>query len=106
MKNPKKPEMTRMKTDQPKQGETHHPTAPYPAEFYEILVQGRLDSLWWQWFDGMTLSNVENCENGAACTLISGQVADQAALHGLLIKIHNLNLKLISVRLVKLGKDK
>jgi hypothetical protein len=69
----------------------------YPPEFYEILVQGQLDCLWEQWFEGMTLSNVENGESGVACTLIAGSVADQAALHGLLIKIRDLNLKLISV---------
>ena len=69
-----------------------------PSEFYEILVQGQLDSMWGQWFEGMVLSHVENDEHGPAYTLISGQVADQSALHGLLIKIRDLNLKLISVR--------
>lgn len=72
----------------------------YPLEKYEILVQGQLDGLWEQWFEGMTLSSVENGESGVGCTLISGQVADQPALHGLLIKIRDMNLKLISVRRV------
>lgn len=76
----------------------HQPAAKYSSETYEILVQGQLDSLWEQWFEGMTLSSAENGESGVACTLISGQVADQPALHGLLIKIRDLNLKLISVR--------
>lgn len=67
-------------------------------DFYEITVQGQLDSLWEQWFEGMTLSNVENGESGVACTMVAGPVADQPALHGLLIKIRDLNLKLISVR--------
>jgi len=54
----------------------------------------------------MTVSNVEKGESGVACTLIAGQVADQSALHGLLIKIRDLNLKLISVCRVNPGKTK
>lgn len=93
-----------MKTDQPKQGDTRLRETKYIPEFYEIMVQGHLDDLWEQWFEGMTLANVENGESGIACTLISGAVADQSALHGLLIKICNLNLKLISVR--RINPDK
>ena len=70
----------------------------HQPDFYEIMVQGQLDYLWEQWFEGMTFSNVENGQSGGACTLIAGPVADQPALHGLLIKIRDLNLKLISVR--------
>ena len=87
-----------MKSNRPKQEDAHPSTPTYPSESYEILVQGQLDSLWEQWFEGMTLSSVENGESGATYTLIAGQVADQPALHGLLIKIRDLNLKLISVR--------
>ena len=93
-----------MKTEQPKQGDTYHRDTQYPPEYYEIMVQGHLDSLWEQWFEGMTLANVENGESGVACTLISGTVADQSALHGLLAKIRDLNLKLISVR--RINPDK
>lgn len=71
---------------------------------YEIKVQGQLDPLWVQTFEGMTLTNVENGESGAACTVISGPVADQPALHGLLAKISDLNLTLISVRKVYVKK--
>jgi hypothetical protein len=94
-----------MKSIRPNQGHTHHPEPDYPAEFYEIMVQGQLDSLWGQWFGGMALSNVENGESGVACTLISGQVADQPALHGLLIKIRDLNLTLLSVRRILPGPN-
>jgi hypothetical protein len=66
--------------------------------FYEIKVQGQLDLLWSKWFEGMTLAHVENGESGMACTLIAGPVIDQSALHGLLTKIRDLNLTLISVR--------
>ena len=66
------------------------------------MVVGQLDIRWDQWFEGMTLSHVKNGESGAACTLISGPVTDQVALHGLLIKIRDLNLKLISVRRINI----
>jgi len=82
------------------------PKDPHPPMNYEIKVQGHLDSLWAQWFEGMTLTNIENGESGLACTLISGPVADQAALHGLLIKIRDLNLTLISVRWMLPGTNK
>jgi wyosine [tRNA(Phe)-imidazoG37] synthetase (radical SAM superfamily) len=87
-----------MESNHRKQGDVQRPAPNYPSETYEILVQGQLDSLWEQWFEGMMLSNVENGESGVACTLIAGTVVDQPALHGLLIKIRDLNLKLISVR--------
>lgn len=73
--------------------------------YYEIKVQGYLDRLWAQWFEGMTLTNIQNGESGVACTMISGLVADQAALHGLLIKIRDLNLTLISVRRINPGTN-
>jgi hypothetical protein len=66
--------------------------------FYEIKVQGQLDPLWSKWFEGMTLTHLENGESGEPCTLIAGPVIDQPALHGLLAKIRDLNLTLISVR--------
>lgn len=68
--------------------------------FYEIKVQGQLDPRWSQRFEGMTLAHAENGESGVACTLIAGPVIDQPALHGLLAKIRDLNLTLISVRLI------
>ncbi len=87
-----------MENDRAGQPKPQPTDSHYPAEIYEILVQGQLDGLWEQWFEGMSLSNAENGESGVACTLISGPVADQSALHGILIKIRNLNLKLLSVR--------
>ncbi len=59
---------------------------------YEIRVKGHLDQRWSMWFDGMTVTNEANGE-----TVLSGPVVDQAALHSLLIKVHSLNLTLISV---------
>lgn len=59
---------------------------------YEIRLKGHLDQRWSTWFDGMTLTHDANGE-----TILSGLVVDQAALHSLLIKVHTLNLTLISV---------
>ena len=95
-----------MMTQHPGQEGEDRSATKSQGDFYEILVQGQLDSLWAQWFEGMTLSNTENGESGLACTLIAGQIADQPALHGLLIKIRDLNLKLISVRRIIPDKNK
>ncbi len=69
---------------------------------YEIKIQGHLDEHWKQWFEGMELGKVTNGETGQECTLIIGPLADQPALHGLLAKIRDLNLALISVRKLNL----
>jgi hypothetical protein len=59
---------------------------------FEIRVKGNLDSRWSAWFDGLALTHGSD-----GTTLIHGPVADQAALHGLLQKIRDLGLPLISV---------
>jgi hypothetical protein len=59
---------------------------------YEIRVKGILDERWSAWFEGLQVSS----DGGE--TVISGPVADQAALHGLLTKVRDLGLFLISVR--------
>ncbi len=61
--------------------------------FYEIRVQDHLRPAWSGWFDGMTITNLDNGD-----ATISGPVVDQAALHGLLARIRDLNLVLISVQ--------
>ena len=63
---------------------------------YQIRVRGNLDRKWSDWFDGFTITLQANDE-----TLLVGPVADQAALHGLLAKIRDLGLPLLSVRRIK-----
>jgi len=59
---------------------------------YEIRVQGHLADRWVAWFDGMTLTRQAD-----GTTVLDGPVADQSALHGLLRKISDLGLPLVSV---------
>ncbi len=59
---------------------------------YEIRLMGQLDSQWADWFDEMTITFEED-----GTTLLTGPVVDQAALHGLLKKIRDLGLTLISI---------
>jgi len=66
-------------------------TAHEPG-WYEIRLQGRLDGRWASWFDGMS---VDAGPDGT--TVLRGPVADQAALHGLLGRLRDLGLPLISV---------
>ena len=67
---------------------------------YQIRVQGRLGASYADWFNGMTLT-FENEGDDSPVTTLTGAVADQAALHGLLVKISDLNLTLISVTRVE-----
>jgi hypothetical protein len=64
--------------------------------YYEICLQGQLNARWADWFDGMTIT-LDNKGN----TLLSGPVVDQAALHGLLKKVRDVGLPLLSVNSVK-----
>ena len=60
--------------------------------FYEIQVKGSLDARWNELFEGMTIAGQNNV------TTISGMVADQAALHGLLARVRDYGLVLISIK--------
>lgn len=59
---------------------------------YEIRIKGHLNDLWAERFDGLTITLEDNGE-----TLLTGPVVDQAALHGLLRKVRDLGMPLISV---------
>ena len=62
------------------------------SDVYEIRVKGHLDHRWVAWFDGLALTHETD-----GTTVICGQVADQAALFGLLHRIRDLGLPLVSV---------
>jgi len=59
---------------------------------YQIRVKGTLDESWSAWFEGLEIIAHANQE-----TVLAGPVADQAALHGILVKIHNLGLPLLAL---------
>jgi hypothetical protein len=63
---------------------------------YEIRLQGHLDARWAAWFDGLALTT---CSDGT--TTIHGLVVDQSALHGMLQRVRDLGLPLISVTRVE-----
>jgi hypothetical protein len=65
------------------------------APYYQIRLKGQLEARWVQWFDGLTITLEENGN-----TLLSGPLADQAALHGILKKVRDLGLTLLSVNSV------
>ncbi|MBK7180322.1 MAG: hypothetical protein IPH82_24570 [Chloroflexi bacterium] len=67
---------------------TNHPQ----PEIFEIRLQGHLGEEWTSWFEGMTITLTEDGD-----TVLTGPVVDQAALHGILKKVRDLGLTLISV---------
>jgi hypothetical protein len=72
--------------------------APPEPELYEIRVRGHLDARWANRFEGLTITLEEDGD-----TLLTGPVIDQAALHGLLKKVRDLGLQLVSVSPVEPG---
>ena len=63
------------------------------TEIYQISIKGFLDDKWADWFDEFTISHLDHSE-----TLLVGPVSDQGALHGMLVKIKDLGLPLLSVK--------
>ena len=63
---------------------------------YEIRIKGRLTDRWAAWFEGLTITQEDN-----GATLLSGPIVDQAALYGLLRKVRDLGMPLLSVNRVK-----
>jgi hypothetical protein len=72
-----------------------------PPACYEIRVQGILDGRWSAWFEGLRITGDELGQ-----TVIVGPVVDQAALHGLLAKVRDLGLPLLSVRQIDIDPDR
>ena len=69
--------------------------APDPAQsmVYQIRIKGHLDRKWTDWFGGLTVTLEQNGD-----TLLTGPVIDQAALHGLLKKVRDLGMPLVSLK--------
>ncbi len=65
---------------------------------YQIRIKGHLGSQWTDWFEGLTITLEEDGD-----TLLTGPVVDQAALHGLLKKVRDLGMPLVSVSPVEPG---
>jgi hypothetical protein len=71
--------------------EEHH-----QPDVYEIRLKGHLEHRWAVWFEGLTITALDNGE-----TLLTGPVIDQAALHGVLRKVRDLGVPLLSVNRVR-----
>jgi hypothetical protein len=67
-------------------------TNPSQPVIYRIRLKGHLDSEWTDWFEGLTITLQEDGD-----TLLTGPVVDQAALHGLLKKVRDLGMTLVSI---------
>jgi hypothetical protein len=66
---------------------------------YQIRIMGHLGREWTDWFEGLTITLEDNGE-----TLLTGSIVDQAALYGLLRRMRDVGMPLLSVNRVKLGK--
>lgn len=73
---------------------------PGPPMIYQIRIKGHLGPEWTDWFDGLTITPEEDGN-----TFLSGPVVDQAALHGLLKKVRDLGMPLISVTSIEPDQD-
>ena len=81
-----------MSSSETSDGTTGEPASGRGGDWYEIRVQGRLDDRWSSWLDGLDLSRHDD-----GTTVLSGPLPDQAALHGVLRKVGDLGLSLLSV---------
>ena len=68
--------------------------------YYEIRVKGHLDELWAERFDPLVVTNIENGE-----AVLTGELLDQAALQGVLIRVRDLGLPLLAVQQVRGSRD-
>ena len=75
----------------------HHPSQP---TVYRIRINGHLGHQWTDWFEGLTITQEDNGD-----TLLSGPVVDQAVLYGLLRKVRDLGMPLVSVNHVTPGRE-
>ena len=70
----------------------------YEPKLYEICIKGHLDDRWADWFEGLSFTHESD-----GTTTLCGPVVDQSALHGLLRKVRDLGMSLISVNVIEEG---
>lgn len=68
--------------------------------FYTIVIAHILDETWKEWFDGLSLTPLDN-----GSTILTGVLDDSTALHSVLNKIRNLNMDLVSVSFIEVPED-
>ena len=73
-------------------GNANREANPAQPKEYQIRLKGQLDEQWTDWFGGLTVALTEDGD-----TLLTGPLADQAALHGLLRKVRDLGIPLVSI---------
>ncbi len=73
---------------------------PEPPVIYQLRIKGRLGRQWAEWFEGMAITWDDNGD-----TLLTGPVVDQAALHGLLRRVRDLGIPLVSVASIGPAQD-
>lgn len=78
---------------------TNSKSSPHQTMIYQIRIKGHLGDQWTDWFGGLTITLEEDGD-----TLLAGPVVDQAALHGLLRKVRDLGMPLVSVIRVEPGQ--
>jgi hypothetical protein len=76
--------------------ELNHNSDPVQPQVYQIRIKGQLDTGWTDWFEGMAITQEDN-----GVTVLTGPVIDQSALHGLLKKVRDLGMPLLSVNCIK-----
>lgn len=90
--NPARPLRKASNTEVNQAAYEEHVRKMHEPELYEIRIKGHLENRWANWFEGLTITALDNGE-----TLLTGLVVDQAALHGLLRKVRDLGMPLLSV---------
>jgi hypothetical protein len=92
--NNERKNLRRMMSDKQTFDEKHN-----QHQCYEIRLKGHLDDRWAEWFEGLTITLEDNGD-----TLLTGPLVDQAALHGLLKKVRDLGMPLVSVSPIEPGQ--
>jgi hypothetical protein len=92
--------MTGLKRRREMSSELNQKTDPSQPVIYQIRLKGHLGSQWTDWFEGLTITLEEEGD-----TLLTGLIIDQTALHGLLKKVRDLGMPLVSVRPVEPGQE-